>query len=577
MRVLVTGGAGFVGTRLVKRLLDEGDHLLVVDDLRVGGPHPTESGRLTFVEDSLGSSRATEAIGAFAPEVTFHLAALHVIPYCEANPDEAYEVNVNGTKWLLATLRETPCSTLVAASSAAVYGFSDDPLTEDDPIRPSSVYGETKVSMEELLREEATSMPDVRVVTARLFNVFGPGDYNPHVIPTLIDQVLAGGDVRLGNVWPKRDYIHVEDVTRALVGLVDGAPGLHVYNVATGHGTSVKDVCDTTGDLLQTGVSVITDPDRVRSDDGHLVGDSTRLHQATGWWPRLSVRDGIAELLALRGAAPPASPERALPDASWDHPVVNVLGLDVSIADHELLREHMRDAVESRTSLAITFANPNYVMEAQRDPGLLAQINAFDMVLADGWGVVLAARMLGKPLPTRMANDDITDTIFGLTAQEGWRLFLFGSAPGVAERAGHNLRDWFPGLDVVGSEHGYWDVERGTPGQFHDEDVDRIVDTINATRPDFLVVGVPTPLQQVFVTENRHRLEVPVILTGGSYLDHLAERRDWFPPWVMQMRMGWLYRLSRDPRRLWYRYSVELADYFWRVSKQAAQVRATNQ
>jgi N-acetylglucosaminyldiphosphoundecaprenol N-acetyl-beta-D-mannosaminyltransferase len=258
--------------------------------------------------------------------------------------------------------------------------------------------------------------------------------------------------------------------------------------------------------------------------------------------------------------APPPPPRRP---SVMD--TVDVLGVHVSVADMDALLGAMRTAVIERRQLTITFANPNYVMAAQRDSRLRGLMNAFDVNLADGWGIVLAARIFGKPLPTRMANDDITDGIFGLPAREDWRVFLFGSAPGVAERAAKNLAGWYPGLNVVGTEHGYWDVERGHPGRFDPEDVDRIVADINAAGPDILHVGVPTPLQQVFVTENRERLDVPVIITGGSYLDHLAERRHWFPPWVIKLRIGWLYRLFREPRRLWYRYTVELADYLFRV------------
>lgn len=251
----------------------------------------------------------------------------------------------------------------------------------------------------------------------------------------------------------------------------------------------------------------------------------------------------------------------------WLHALdtVDVQGVSVSVADMELLLGAMDRAVTERRQLAITFANPNYVMAAQRDPELRRLMNGFDMNLADGWGIVLAARILGKPLPTRMANDDITDGIFGLPAKRGWRVFLFGSAPGVAGRAAENLTEWYPGLAVVGTEHGYWDVQRGHSGRFDRRDVDRIVAEINAAEPDVLHVGVPTPLQQAFVIQNRHRLDVPVIITGGSYLDHLAERRHWYPPWVIRARLGWLYRLGREPRRLWYRYTVEIANYLLRT------------
>jgi N-acetylglucosaminyldiphosphoundecaprenol N-acetyl-beta-D-mannosaminyltransferase len=255
---------------------------------------------------------------------------------------------------------------------------------------------------------------------------------------------------------------------------------------------------------------------------------------------------------------------------------VDVMGVRVARADVPLLRRCLTEAVRTRTQLAITFANPNYVMAARRDARLRDLMNGFDLNLADGWGVVLAAKIFGKPLPARMANDDLTDDLFGLPAQEGWRVFLFGNAPGTADVAAANLEQWYPGLRIAGTQHGHWADESG---RIPAADVDRLVAEINAAKPDILHVGLGTPLQQIFVAENRDRLDVPVIVTCGAYLEHLAERREWYPAWVLRLRIGWLYRLSRDPKRLWYRYTVELAHYLAAVFRyrlsQGSQLSAT--
>src|SRR5262245_38213281 len=95
----------------------------------------------------------------------------------------------------------------------------------------------------------------------------------------------------------------------------------------------------------------------------------------------------------------------------WPHDTVDVMGVRVSVADVPLLTRFINEAVRTRRQLLITFANPNYVMAAQRNRGLRDLMNSFDLNLADGWGVVLAAKILGRPLPTRMANDDLTDEL----------------------------------------------------------------------------------------------------------------------------------------------------------------------
>ncbi|HEY7484432.1 MAG TPA: WecB/TagA/CpsF family glycosyltransferase [Streptosporangiaceae bacterium] len=252
----------------------------------------------------------------------------------------------------------------------------------------------------------------------------------------------------------------------------------------------------------------------------------------------------------------------------WPHDTVDVMGVRVSVADVPLLRRFVGEAVQTRTQLLVTFANPNYVMAAQRNRGLRELMNSFDLNLADGWGVVMAAKILGRPLPARMANDDLTDDLFGSAAAEGWRIYLFGNAPGVADTAAVNLEKWFPGIHIVGTQHGHWGSDNG---RLPAADTERIIAEINEAKPDILQVGLGTPLQQRFVAENRDRLEVPVIITCGAYLEHLAERREWYPTWVLRLRIGFLYRLYRDPKRLWYRYTVELASYLWRVFRHRAR------
>lgn len=241
---------------------------------------------------------------------------------------------------------------------------------------------------------------------------------------------------------------------------------------------------------------------------------------------------------------------------------VDVMGVRVSRVDVPALRRLMSEAIRERRRLTITFANPNYVMAARQDDRLRALMNGFDLTLADGWGVVLAARIFGRPVPGRMANDDLTAELFGLPATEGWRTFLFGNAPGVADAAAANLVRWHPGLEIVGTQHGHW---ADSSGQIPADDVERLVKEINAAEPDILHVGLGTPLQQIFVAENRDRLTAPVIVTCGAYLEHLAERQQYYPPWVLKLRIGWLYRLAREPKRLWRRYTIELGSYVVRI------------
>jgi N-acetylglucosaminyldiphosphoundecaprenol N-acetyl-beta-D-mannosaminyltransferase len=179
-------------------------------------------------------------------------------------------------------------------------------------------------------------------------------------------------------------------------------------------------------------------------------------------------------------------------------------------------------------------------------------------MLPDGWGIVLGGRRLGLPVPDRQGNDDICPKVFALSAERGFSNYLFGCSEGTPERAAANLTAEYPGLPIAGTLHGYWDVARGHPGQYDDADISMMVDAINASGADILHVSIPTPMQQTWVWQVADRLTAPVIITGGSYLDHLAERVHWYPAWVNKMRLGWAYRLYREPGRLWKRYSLDL-------------------
>ena len=249
-------------------------------------------------------------------------------------------------------------------------------------------------------------------------------------------------------------------------------------------------------------------------------------------------------------------------DRRWPHETVDVLGVRVSRTDVAQLRAFTAAAVKERAKLTVTFANPDYVLKAQHDPALRDLMNGFDLTLPDGWGVVLAAKVFGRPVPGRMANDDLTDDLFGQPAEHGWRVFLFGNAPGVAEDAAENVQKWYPGLRIAGTLHGHWADERG---RIPAETAERLVAEINDASPDILHVGLGTPLQQRFVAEYRDRLTAPVVITCGAYFEHLAERRDYYPALVLKLRIGFLYRLAREPRRLWRRYTIELGSYLGRV------------
>ncbi|HXJ36089.1 MAG TPA: GDP-mannose 4,6-dehydratase [Candidatus Eisenbacteria bacterium] len=307
--MMVLGGAGFVGHHLVPRLLEEGREVVVLDNLSRGsierfGPHLGDP-RLHVVRGDVTDAVLLRTVVAdVRPAVVFHLAAIHFIPYCVAHPSEALVVNVVGTQLVLDALAAVPDARLVFASSADVYAPSAAPHAETDPIATSNVYGASKRFCEELFAIERAKDSARRILTARLFNVFGPGETNPHVLPDILESLRRGGTLRLGNLEPRRDYVHARDVADALARLATYAGPETVFNVGTGVGTSVRELVATLSEVLGRSLRVEQDPARVRPIERmHLVADAGRARRELGWTARMTLREGLRDLVQRELAA----------------------------------------------------------------------------------------------------------------------------------------------------------------------------------------------------------------------------------------------------------------------------------
>jgi UDP-glucose 4-epimerase len=298
--VLVTGGAGFIGSHLVDRLCGAGERVSVLDDLSRGRRewiHPDADLHETDIRDAGAVRRVVSEV---APDVVVHLAAMHFIPAVDGAPELAREVNVDGTRNLLAALAEREPRLVLFASTAAVYPDRRGAIEETCPAAPIDLYGETKLTGEDLVQEFA-AQTGARSVVARIFNAIGPRETNPHVVPELVGQ-LQGGEqaVRLGDLTPRRDYTDARDVAAALQALVD-VPGdpVGIFNVGSGRSCSVGELVQECERVLGRPIRVETERARLRRvDRAELVANPGRLRTATGWTPRWSLRETLAELLS---------------------------------------------------------------------------------------------------------------------------------------------------------------------------------------------------------------------------------------------------------------------------------------
>jgi GDP-4-dehydro-6-deoxy-D-mannose reductase len=277
-RTLVTGAAGFIG-RALTRALEEAGHEVIALDRRAGDV----------------TEPATWARRAGADHV-FHLAARSYVPDSWRDPAGFLHTNATGTARALDYCGAHGAHLVLA--SAYVYGVPQRlPIHEDDPVAPNNPYAESKVAAERSCAAHAatTGLP---VTVVRPFNVFGPGQRAEFLIPTIIDQVRTGRDIRVKDLAPRRDYVFLDDLVTALIRTIDKPTGYRVFNIGSGVSHSVREVIDTIQSAAGTHLPVVSEGEPRANEIPDVRADITRAQTVLGWRPRYSLADGIGRMLA---------------------------------------------------------------------------------------------------------------------------------------------------------------------------------------------------------------------------------------------------------------------------------------
>lgn len=299
MKILITGGSGFIGSHIVEHYQESADEIRVLDNLRTGYRHNLDGLRHTFIEGSVTDRervrRAVEGV-----DYVFHLAAMVSVPESMAKPGECVDINVQGLLNVLEESSAAGVGKLVFASSAAVYGDSPTvPKLETMLPEPKSPYAITKLDGEHYL---GMFQREGRLETAalRFFNVFGPrqdpqGAYAA-AVPIFIEKVVRDGDITVfGDGGQTRDFIYVKDIVGALRFAVETPGVTGVFNVGYGGQITINDLANELIKAAASSSRILHAPERA-GDVRHSRASADRL-RAAGWAPRHTLDEGLARTL----------------------------------------------------------------------------------------------------------------------------------------------------------------------------------------------------------------------------------------------------------------------------------------
>ncbi len=319
MNILVTGGAGYIGSHAVKMLLNEGHNVTVVDNLSTGNKSMADS-QATFYECSIhDTQKMIDIFYKESIESVIHFAAFSLVGESESNPLKYYQNNVEGSRSLVEAMLRTNVNNLVFSSTAAVYGeVKDIPITEKISLNPTNTYGETKRAVEMMLSNVAKAHKEFNYVSLRYFNVAGAyhdgtigekHDPETHLIPNVIKSVIHqtatlkvfGDDYPTRDGSAIRDYIHVEDLIVAHIKALEYLKmnnASNVFNLGSAKGYSVLEILHAVDEISAQDVNYSIASRRV-GDPAVLIASHDKANRILGWQPIRTLKDILASAYAF--------------------------------------------------------------------------------------------------------------------------------------------------------------------------------------------------------------------------------------------------------------------------------------
>lgn len=234
---------------------------------------------------------------------------------------------------------------------------------------------------------------------------------------------------------------------------------------------------------------------------------------------------------------------------SWTNEKIRVFTSLIDNISFSEAKALLANFIEEGSFHRIYTPNTEIVMEAKKDQTLSDLVNSADLVVADGIGLIIASKLKGYPLKERVTGFDLSMYLLDYAEERGHGIFLLGGAPGVADQARERLREERPGLKILGSHHGFF--KGAHIGQAGHQEEDQVIKTINESGAKILFVGLGFPKQEIWIDQNKDRLEnIALAIGNGGVIDILAGRAKRAPQIFINLHLEWFYRLLKNPSRI---------------------------
>lgn len=242
------------------------------------------------------------------------------------------------------------------------------------------------------------------------------------------------------------------------------------------------------------------------------------------------------------------------------------LNTDIDNLTFEEALQKIDSLIISKQGGYVVTPNVDHLVQLEKNEKFRKAYEGASLVLTDGQPLIWISRLMKRPIKEKISGSDLFPRVCELAARQHYRLFFLGAAEGVAAQAAENLRKKYPGLEVAGVYSPPWGFEKER------EQTDIVWKLVEQAGPDILIVGLGTPKQEIFLWENREKLKNTLAFAIGAALDFEAGKVQRAPKWVQRAGFEWLYRLSREPRRLFKRYlidDIQILSLMWKYRKKA--------